>query len=414
MYSTRKRNVVVPYEPSKFVIELVETLDRVGVDSNEDVVAAIEAREKEKTLDFNRYGAIFWEVFVAGGQVAPGGQMAEEDPKYHTKRSVFTCDGEASVLSYRDTALLLLQRKPHMRPKLEDVFSSLVQFLDSYDENARANLAYFIASYMAKVPACPATFVVTLSKTDPLVNNGAALSFATRTLAALLKLSDIDRIKAGLKGAKALDTLEVLMPLRDRSPTALGDHFTAAELPSLAAMVRARNLDEVMQEAQDKVVALMEEEASLADMLKTLKACQAASDLNDQQCATIAYNSIGGGVTWSKKTAQHPQQILRALGTYAGLIEPFCQTLRTELEVMTLVQSQCYENYSLLKTFVNMIQLLYQADVVSEDAVRAWFKGGNHVMQRGRQEFVNQMTPFIKWLDEAEEDSDDDDEDESS
>ena len=63
-----------------------------------------------------------------------------------------------------------------------------------------------------------------------------------------------------------------------------------------------------------------------------------------------------------------------------------------------------------LQIFVDLVKQLYNMDVVAEDTINYWYKKGS--VQRGRNVFLNDIQPFIKWLEEADEDEDDEDEEE--
>lgn len=45
--------------------------------------------------------------------------------------------------------------------------------------------------------------------------------------------------------------------------------------------------------------------------------------------------------------------------------------------------------------------MLYDAEIVGEDTIQHWYKKGSH--QKGRNVFLKDIEPFIKWLEEAEE-----------
>lgn len=51
---------------------------------------------------------------------------------------------------------------------------------------------------------------------------------------------------------------------------------------------------------------------------------------------------------------------------------------------------------------------LTHTDVVGEDTISHWYKKGSH--PKGRNVFLKDMEPFIKWLEEAEEEEDEEEE----
>jgi eIF4-gamma/eIF5/eIF2-epsilon len=54
------------------------------------------------------------------------------------------------------------------------------------------------------------------------------------------------------------------------------------------------------------------------------------------------------------------------------------------------------------------VKALYQLDILGEDTINFWYKKGS--VTRGRNVFLNDIQPFIKWLEEAEEDEDEEEE----
>jgi hypothetical protein len=65
----------------------------------------------------------------------------------------------------------------------------------------------------------------------------------------------------------------------------------------------------------------------------------------------------------------------------------------------------CYEDTRLLKLFCDIVKALYSSDLVAEDTIQHWYKKGSH--PKGRNVFLKDVEPFIKWLDEAEEEEED-------
>ncbi|KAH9610615.1 hypothetical protein KSS87_009860 [Heliosperma pusillum] len=86
---------------------------------------------------------------------------------------------------------------------------------------------------------------------------------------------------------------------------------------------------------------------------------------------------------------------------WAELLNTFCTTGKLELELIYKVQVQCYEDAKLMKLFPEIVRSLYDQDVLAEDTILHWFRKGTN--PKGRQTFVKSLEPFIKWLEEAEE-----------
>lgn len=59
------------------------------------------------------------------------------------------------------------------------------------------------------------------------------------------------------------------------------------------------------------------------------------------------------------------------------------------------------------------IQLLYNSDVLDEDAIRIWYNSEVSKANPAEAKLRERVTKFIEWLDEAEEEESDDDDDDA-
>lgn len=59
-----------------------------------------------------------------------------------------------------------------------------------------------------------------------------------------------------------------------------------------------------------------------------------------------------------------------------------------------------------MQIFVDLVKVVYEKELVGEDTVLYWYKKGSST--KGRNVFLNDIVPFVKWLEETEEDEDDD------
>lgn len=134
-------------------------------------------------------------------------------------------------------------------------------------------------------------------------------------------------------------------------------------------------------------------------------------------------------------------QVAWAISTFSrsvlSQLSGFCRSL----------QVHCYEDNKLLKIFSDIVRLLYDVDIVGEDTIMYWcdlntdlfavylrinhqywalwnlcrdqynviyphsrYSKGSH--SKGRNVFLKDIEPFIKWLKEAEEEDEDEDDEE--
>ncbi|KAE8722074.1 putative protein phosphatase 2C 33-like [Hibiscus syriacus] len=140
------------------------------------------------------------------------------------------------------------------------------------------------------------------------------------------------------------------------------------------------------------------EESDISEVIKTVKDAK----LPDIEVVRILWDVILDAVQWSgKNQQQNANSALRQVKTWAKLLNSFCTNGKLELELMYKVQMQCYEDAKLMKLFPEIVRSLYDQDVLAEDTILYWFRKGTN--PKGRQTFVKALEPFVKWLEEAEE-----------
>jgi len=108
----------------------------------------------------------------------------------------------------------------------------------------------------------------------------------------------------------------------------------------------------------------------------------------------------------------------RRLDTWGPLLQRFLKDKDDQVELLLTIEEMCMEEgvftgsggarYS--KVFVQLLQLLYNCDVLSEEAVLTWAKEKESASEEDRQ-FVIAAAPFIQWLEEAEEEDSSDESD---
>ncbi|CAK9181449.1 unnamed protein product [Ilex paraguariensis] len=157
-----------------------------------------------------------------------------------------------------------------------------------------------------------------------------------------------------------------------------------------------------MKEMKSALTTQISEETDISEVIETVKQHVKAAKLPDIEVVRILWDVIMDAVQWSgKNQQQNANAALRQVKMWANLLNTFCTSGKLELELMYKVQVQCYEDAKLMKLFPEIVRSLYDQDVLAEDTILHWFRKGTNL--KGRQAFVKALEPFIKWLEEAEE-----------
>jgi hypothetical protein len=401
----RKRNQVVPFEPRKFVAGLLPCVERGQLD---EFAARLDEAEKEDTLNLKRYGELFWDVLIAGGAVSSGGEIGDgENPPASV--CAFTAEaGEEFDEVFELLITATMQRRPFMRPVLESTFARLALFVTSFTDEQVDRLALVMGKFYA-ANSVPAQFLVALRQSDRLVERGNAIEFAAKVMRVVLEESSLEKLLSALKLAKVQDSISELFPTRQREAGEVQQFFTDKGLPAFAKYLQ----DSKVRETLVLVQGLISAESTAAEVAAALKAEVAKYEINNATAVSIVYKAVVSSVPYSKRTSQHVQQFTDHFKTYAKILKPYATTKRIQVDLINRIQVECHDRQGLIKSFAGVIQLLYNLDVVSEDAVLIWNEGGPKmtVASKGREEAVENLAPFVEWLQSAsEEESDEDDE----
>ncbi|KAG0601733.1 hypothetical protein M758_11G136100 [Ceratodon purpureus] len=96
---------------------------------------------------------------------------------------------------------------------------------------------------------------------------------------------------------------------------------------------------------------------------------------------------------------------------WGSLLQKFLKGSDDEHEILLTFEEVCLESHKeFAPLFSQILQEMYDKDIISEDAIMAWAKEKQDADDNDKV-FVKQSEPFIQWLKEAPEE-DDDDEDE--
>lgn len=187
---------------------------------------------------------------------------------------------------------------------------------------------------------------------------------------------------------------------------AFEEHFKAAGLQDFVEYNQRKRYDMHCQELQGMVKELSSDDPPrpAAEIIQAIKSKKEECGLQDVDIVKFVYMGLVDGVL-QEATGRNTQQtqflVLRTLKAYHKVLLAVCLNARLEAVLLSTMQVTCYEDSRLLKLFADMVKVLYDVEVVGEDTIRFWYtKGAN---PKGRNVFLRDLEPMMKWLDEAEE-----------
>ena len=130
---------------------------------------------------------------------------------------------------------------------------------------------------------------------------------------------------------------------------------------------------------------------------------EAQNNLVDSDICWTLWRSIipASGLKW--KEEQIAEYVLTQLEIYAGILQKFTQTGKSQLIFLIKLQDFCYDNIEFMNLFHKIILLLYMNDVIVEEAVLKWFYEVH--IDKGKSIFLENMKRMVDWLETADEDS---------
>lgn len=78
----------------------------------------------------------------------------------------------------------------------------------------------------------------------------------------------------------------------------------------------------------------------------------------------------------------------------APILEPFCPNPKCELALINTIQLHCYEDPRLMKSFSNILKVLYNEDVITDQAILYWAQKG--AKAQGKAQFLKATEPLVK------------------
>ncbi|PNW82888.1 hypothetical protein CHLRE_06g298350v5 [Chlamydomonas reinhardtii] len=407
---TRKRNIVIPEDPGSFADAIVTLCqDAASDDGSAGLEADLEAAAKAldgAELEYSRYGDVLFQVFFAGGRLGTGAQLAAED-KMRLATNILAAEATREAINpYFKLFQTLTRRRPFLIRGLENTLVKLMLSLEFFDDVGRKKLGIALAlTFSWKIGVVPGNIFAALLN-DRLVAKGTVLEVMIVFFQEFLaKDTTLDDLVSILAKANIANRLMDFAPPNKRTPHEYHLVLKAAGLNSLVEWDVQREIDLRVSELQDALTEAIAADPPLAvsEVLNIAKSKKQESNLPDGEVLRVSWLALMKSINLTGKNQQQiTQALMQKLKSHGKLFATFATNAKAELALLNTIQVFCYEDTRMLKCFTDIMKLLYNAEIVGEDTIQHWYKKGSHT--KGRAVFLKDIEPFMKWLEEAEED----------
>jgi len=366
----------------------------------------------QSDLDYNRYNETFFEVLFTGWilSASSSDKGREGDDELHLNVLAAGATRQ-EILPYIKFMQMIMRKKPFLVKGLEATLCKLLRQLEFFDEEGKAKLAIATALvFNMKLGPLPEPVMQSLLD-DAKVNKGTSLSFLVAFCKEYLSKDPIDELDMLFKRARLDNKMLNFFPQGKRTIDNFNSYFTESGLVALVDLNKKRFSDANLKTLEAELSAHIKEEGSVKEGLEITSAKIDELKLEIVDVIPVLWRCVMDSVQRSNKSStqqQTHQSVLKLLRTWIKLFQTHCQSSRQELVLMNTIQVYLYQDTAILKLFPQIIKLMYDADVIDEDTIMLWHRKGSS--PKGRQVFLSDMEPFIKWLQEAseEEESSDD------
>ncbi|CAE6414088.1 unnamed protein product [Rhizoctonia solani] len=396
------------HEPSVFRDQLYKQLEPVQPGDFEGYTKELVAAGG--TLEYLKYADTLFEILIVGGLLQPGGNFLDEAAKSpFSIANVSEPIQVEEVRKYVEVFNKLIRRYKYLqRPLEESSLPTLMQYMHRWPP-AQTDKVAIATGLMISQGLASASCLQTLTKDNILHSNwftGAALNVVTSIFRVILAEQTMEHLSGLLKKGGIKDLL-LFFPPTKRTADALLTHFKDAGLPQIAEWYTKKQSSALKTQLIAQLKEMCENEESPETIIASIRGHQAA--LPETELVQVIWQGLMASVDWSARADQIEGLALREVTKYAPIIEPFCNTGKSQVALINVVQVYCYDDTRVIKAFPQILKVLYNKDCVSSQAIIYWFQKG--AKPQGKQHFLKASEPLVKFL-QAQEDEESEEEEE--
>ncbi|KAF5322456.1 hypothetical protein D9619_001797 [Psilocybe cf. subviscida] len=357
------------------------------------------------TLEFLKYADALFEIILVGGLLQPGGAFLDDGAPI-SPFTIFNAPSEVDeIKKYIEVVNKLTRRYKYLQKPLEEsALPSMLQYINRWEQAQRDKLSISIGLLLSQGLA-NASCLQSLTK-DHLIKNDVSITVLTIVFRTYLVDQSMDHLSATLKRGGIKDLLAFFPPNR-REGKHLEEHFKKEGLSQVADWWAKKQYAVVKEGIISDLSEMLENDAPAEQVVTSIKARQDESPIPEIELIQCIWSGLMGSVDWSARPDQIEGLALREVTKFAPILEPFCDTGKAQIALINAVQVYCYEDTKIIKTFPQILKVLYNKDCISDTAIVYWHQKGSK--PQGRQHFLKATEALVKFLQEQES-SDEDEE----
>lgn len=398
---SRKRDLKEKFDPSGFRDEIVEGI----LECDGDIGAATKYLESNTDVDYRRYAEQTFDILIAGGLLAPGGSIVNDNAQLNPFSCFETENDHEALKQQAEMIRALVRRYKYLQVSLEEAFSKILKFLNGFSEENTLKLAQTTAFLfsMGLITTKPLLSMVDVAS---VVASGLALKFITQLFTTWLAVAQIGQISVALRKGGLDQKLDLFFPQNKRTVMAITDHFNeAGGLDDLVKWFVGQQTAEIKKELGAEVTEMLKNDATQDELIDKVRTVQVEHKIRESEIAKLLWPALMGAVEWNKKPELMIDQALRHVKANLKLLHRFTRSERAQIVLMVTMQEYSFVNQNFLKIYNRFCLLFYKAEMLSEDAILAWYTKDHSA--KGKSAFLAEMKEFVDWLNTAEVESGD-------
>ncbi|CAE6527480.1 unnamed protein product [Rhizoctonia solani] len=393
------------HEPSVFRDQLYKQLEHVQSGDFEGYTKELVAAGG--TLEYLKYADTLFEILIVGGLLQPGGSFLDEAAKSpFSIANVPEPVQVEEVRKYVEVFNKLIRRYKYLqRPLEESSLPTLMQYMHRWPPGQTEKVA-IATGLMISQGLASAGCLQSLTK-DNIVKDGKSLAFSLSSHIPIVVLAEqsMEHLSGLLKKGGIKDLL-LFFPTPKRTADNLLAHFKDAGLPQISEWYTKKQSSALKNQLIAKLKEMCENEEPHESIIAAIREHQTA--LPEAELVQVIWQGLMASVDWSARADQIEGLALREVTKYAPIIEPFCNTGKSQVALINVVQVYCYDDTRIIKAFPQILKVLYNKDCVSDQAIIYWFQKG--AKPQGKQHFLKASEPLVKFLQSQEDESEEEEE----